>query len=101
MDNNRMGLELNTRMKALSVSCLLVFVITTLPAWAETPTAVSPTDLLPDNIEQLTWFGERPSWSPDGKRIAFMAKSFGDAFEIDVETRQIKLLTHFPNNAIA
>ena len=26
-----------------------------------------------------------------------MSKSFGDAFEIDLETRKIRLLTHYPN----
>ncbi|HEV8383123.1 MAG TPA: hypothetical protein VGQ29_16160, partial [Gemmatimonadales bacterium] len=45
---------------------------------------------------QLTGFGERASWSPDDKRIAFMEKSFGDAFEIDLATRLTRLLTgHF------
>jgi hypothetical protein len=92
-----MDLDLPMRMKALAVPCLLALAIATSSARAETPTAGSPTDRLPRNIEQLTWFGERPSWSPDGKRISFMAKSFGDAFEIDVATRQIKLLTHFSN----
>src|SRR2546423_866999 len=50
----------------------------------------------PPAITQLTGFGERAVWSPDGKRIAFMAKSFGDAFEIDLGTRLTRLLTgHF------
>src|SRR5215475_13796184 len=52
----------------------------------------SPEKNLPPNIVQLTGFGERASWSPDGKRIAFMSKSFGDAFEIDLQTRMIRLL---------
>jgi Tol biopolymer transport system component len=56
----------------------------------------NPEDHLPPNITQLTGFGERASWSPDGKRIAFMAKSFKDAFEIDLQTKLTRLLTgHF------
>lgn len=48
---------------------------------------------LPDNIEILTYFGERADFSPDNKRVAFMAKSFGDAMVIDLETRTIDCLT--------
>ncbi|HKA19162.1 MAG TPA: hypothetical protein VKN18_12810 [Blastocatellia bacterium] len=56
----------------------------------------SPEENLPKDIVQLTAFGERAVWAPDGKRIAFMEKSFGDAFEIDLNTRLIRLLTgHF------
>jgi Tol biopolymer transport system component len=58
--------------------------------------AGNPETELPANIARLTGFGERASWSPDDKRIAFMSKSFGDAFEIDLGTRMIRLLTgHF------
>src|SRR5215218_7613194 len=56
----------------------------------------SPEEHLPPQITQLTGFGERAVWSPDGGRIAFMSKSFGDAFEIDRKTRITRLLTgHF------
>src|SRR3954469_25618255 len=61
------------------------------------PKVGNPEDPLPPNITHLTWFGERASWSPDGTRIAFMSKSFGDAFDIDVRTRTIRLLTHYPH----
>lgn len=60
--------------------------------WAQRKTG-NPLDQLPANIELLTHFGERADISPDNQRIAFMDKSFGDAFVIDLETRVIRCLT--------
>jgi len=57
----------------------------------------SPEEKLPANITRLTHFGERASWSPDDKRIVFMEKSFGDVYEVDVATKTIRLLTHYPH----
>ncbi len=71
----------------------------TVGVWASAatpPRAASPEKALPPHITQLTGFGERASWSPDDQRIAFMGKSFGDAFEVDLRTRMTRLLTgHF------
>lgn len=53
----------------------------------------SPLDHLPKHIEILTYFGERADFSPDNSQVAFMAKSFGDAFVIDLKTRAIRCLT--------
>ena len=53
----------------------------------------SPLDQLPPNEEILTHFGERADFSPDNQSIAFMSKSFGDAFVIDLKTRTIRCLT--------
>src|SRR5690242_10602873 len=53
----------------------------------------NPLEHLPANIEVLTHFGERADFSPDNKSIAFMAKSFGDAMVIDLNTRDIRCLT--------
>ncbi|MDQ2948173.1 MAG: hypothetical protein M3Y27_19930 [Acidobacteriota bacterium] len=53
----------------------------------------NPLDHLPENTEILTYFGERADISPDNLRVAFMSKSFGDAFVIDVKTRIIRCLT--------
>src|ERR1700685_2917826 len=53
----------------------------------------NPLDALPKNMELLTHFGERADISPDNQRIAFMDKSFGDAFVIDLKTRVIRCLT--------
>ena len=60
---------------------------------AEPPAGENPADHLPPYIMQLTAFGERADWSPDGKKILFLSKTFGDAMEIDVATRTIRNLT--------
>jgi len=52
-----------------------------------------PLENLPPNTEVLTHFGERADISPYNQRVAFMAKSFGDAMLIDVKTRVITCLT--------
>jgi len=52
-----------------------------------------PLQHLPANIEVLTHFGERADISPDNQRVAFMAKSFGDAMVIDLKSRVIQCLT--------
>ncbi|WCT74148.1 hypothetical protein PQ455_02640 [Sphingomonas naphthae] len=60
--------------------------------------AGSPIDHLPANGKVLTSFGERPQFSPDGTRIAFIGKSYGDAFEYDLHTGKTRNLTsHTPN----
>ena len=52
-----------------------------------------PLAQLPKNVEVLTYFGERADISPDNKQIAFMNKSFGDAFVVGLEDRKIRCLT--------
>jgi hypothetical protein len=75
------------RAAALSLAVLLAA-----PA-APRRKATSPLDGLPANVQVLTHFGERADFSPDDRQVAFMAKSFGDAFVIDLETRAIRCLT--------
>ena len=48
----------------------------------------------PSYIKRLNEFGERPDWSHDGKKILFVARSFGDVYEMDVESGNIRPLTH-------
>jgi hypothetical protein len=53
----------------------------------------SQIDHLPPNLEILTHFGERADISPDNRQVAFMAKSFGDAMVVDLDTRVLRCLT--------
>lgn len=63
-----------------------------LPCLAQRRTG-QPLEHLPPQIEILTHFGERADISPDNQRVAFMDKSFGDAFVIDLKTGIIRCLT--------
>lgn len=74
-------------MRALSV-----FVVAAISLVAQRKPG-NPLDQLPANIEILTHFGERADISPDNERVAFMAKSFGDAMVMDLKTRVITCLT--------
>jgi hypothetical protein len=75
-----------------AVKKLVLFTVLSLAANAQRQTG-NPLDHLPSNIEILTHFGERADISPDNERVAFMAKSFGDAFVIDLKSRVITCLT--------
>ena len=75
-------------MKPLAVAVLLA-----LPLAAAQRQPGDPLDRLPANVEVLTDFGERADISPDNRRVAFMAKSFGDAMVIDLASRRIRCLT--------
>ena len=68
------------------------FVLLAVPLLAQRQPG-SPLEQLPKNIEVLAHFGERADISPDNQRVAFMNKSFGDAFIIDLKTRVIRCLT--------
>ena len=54
----------------------------------------SPVDELPPHIRRVTHFGERADWSHDGKRILFLAKTFGDVYEVELATGVIRPVTH-------
>jgi len=54
----------------------------------------SPLDKLLAHIRQVTQFGERADWSHDSKRILFLEKTFGDAYEVELATGIIRPMTH-------
>jgi len=86
---------MNTTPFRLAFSCLGFSAV----AIAQPNPGDSPVDHLPPHIRQLTAFGERPDWSPDGRSILFLTKTFGDAMEIDVATRTIRNRTaHYPHH---
>src|SRR6266850_6663501 len=86
------------RTAALALALALALGLAAAGTEAQGKKAGNPEKELPPNITQLTGFGERAAWSPDDRRVAFMEKSFGDAFEIDLRTNLTRLLTgHFPH----
>ncbi|MHC4418023.1 MAG: TolB-like translocation protein [Planctomycetota bacterium] len=54
----------------------------------------SPFDELPAYIRQVTHFGQRADFSHDAKKILFMEKMCGDVYEVDLETKIIRSITH-------
>lgn len=72
--------------------CYLLILVISIPCLAQRKSG-QPLAHLPPQIEILTHFGERADISPDNQRVAFMDKSFGDAFAIDLKTRIIRCLT--------
>ena len=68
-------------------------------AAADEPPAASPDRDLPPHITRLTLFGERADFSHDGRHVLFLEKTFGDVYEVDLETRRPRLLTgHYPHH---
>lgn len=53
---------------------------------------------MPPGQRLISAFGERPVFSPDGKKLAYIGKSYGDAFEYDFATGRTRNLTaHVPH----
>jgi len=53
----------------------------------------APREFKADEAIALTSFGGRAAYSPDGARIAFVGKSYGDAYEIEIATGKVRNLT--------
>src|ERR1035437_10014584 len=76
-----------------TLAATLALATSALAAAADDPPAKSPDQELPPHITRLTRFGERAHFSHDGRRVLFVEKTFGDAYEVDLATREIRLLT--------
>ncbi len=72
--------------------CLGAFVATVCQAAGKA--GKSPLDELPAYIRQVTYFGERADWSHDGRKILFLARTFGDVYEVEIATGKITPVTH-------
>ena len=87
-------------MKKSNLSAAIVLLLLVLNACTSRPLEEkrlkdpdNPADNLPEYISRLTWFGQRADWSHDGSKILFLAKTFGDAYEVDVKTGIITPVT--------
>jgi hypothetical protein len=80
-------------MNIIKCPLALVFVTVATSVAAAPNPGESPADHLPPYITQVTWFGERADWSHDGKKLLFLSKTFGDAMELDLESKVIRNLT--------
>lgn len=54
----------------------------------------SPLEELPPYIKRVTHFGQRADFSHDGKKILFLARTFGDVYEVEIATGIITPVTH-------
>lgn len=63
---------------------------TTLPAARKQG---NPTIDMQPGQRLISSFGERPAFSPDGRKLAFIGESYGDAFEVDLASGTIRNLT--------
>ncbi len=77
---------------------LTFFLLLSLSGWSQerkqADSSVWTYTEFPSYIRQLTHFGERADWSHDGKKILFVGRTFGDVYEVDVETGIITPVTH-------
>ena len=53
-----------------------------------------PLDHLPANVRKVNDWGQRADFSHDGRKIIFIEKTYGDAFELDLVTGKLTPLTH-------
>ncbi|MHC4174131.1 MAG: hypothetical protein ACYST5_14495 [Planctomycetota bacterium] len=82
------------RTSKLSVLILASMLLSDCPGEVQSREGRSPLDELPAHIRRVTHFGQRADFSHDGKRILFIEKTFGDVYEVQLETKIIRPMTH-------
>ncbi len=82
------------RERKLAVLALVMLLLTICYGQTSIIEGVSPLDELPGHIKQVTHFGQRADFSHDGKRILFLEKTFGDVYEVELDTKIIRPMTH-------
>jgi hypothetical protein len=81
----------------LKAGALAALTLLSTPAVAQSNDS-SPLSRVPAGVPiKVSAFGERPVFSPNGQKLAFMSKSYGDVFELDFGTGEISLVTGFPH----
>ena len=77
------GIGFGKRLTALAAAVLL----------AATVESAHAEEIPLEQATMLSAFGERAAFSPNGTRIAFVGKSYGDAYEIELATGHVRNLT--------
>jgi hypothetical protein len=79
----------------LAVAGVALAALSLPPASSEPP---APLVSLPPFMKVLVDWGVRPEWSRDGRKLLFMERGLGDAYSVDLATREVLPLTaHFYN----
>ena len=73
---------------------LLIFIACTAAAVAFGQSDANPVDELPPYIRKINDWGQRADFSHDGKRILFIEKTYGDAFQLDIASGNVTPVTH-------
>lgn len=83
-----MNIELVRKVFIFALGCLLISIPT-----ASGLDGKASCDYEKFTIRRVTRKGERPAWSPDGKKLALIQNEFGEALELDLRTKRMRCLT--------
>jgi hypothetical protein len=68
-------------------------IVTAVSLAASTAAQPAPREFKVEDARLLSPFGGRAAFSPDGKRVAFVGKTYADAYEIEIATGRVRNLT--------